>query len=281
MQVYPHYLTATCIIKDEAEYMPEWLEYHLLVGVEKFYIYDNGSADNIKDILKPYIDAGIVEYVYWPGLAMQMPAYKDCVYKHQNDTFWLAVIDVDEFIVPAAGLVSDMLQKFEDYAAVVLQWLVYGDDGQTKKLPGLVIERFKAHSPFNIQTEMCKTIINPRRVEPTGIHIPSPKSVFLIVNTKREAIQLRSRASLYNGSYENMHINHYIFKSYEEFLIKKSKGDALSTKTARFNKDEAAWAEAFREYNHNEIKNDSMMDRYVVRVKQAIKKRYASNKCSI
>lgn len=30
---------------------------------------------------------------------MLMPAYKDCVNKHKNDTFWLAVIDIDEFVV--------------------------------------------------------------------------------------------------------------------------------------------------------------------------------------
>lgn len=35
---YKNYLSATRIIKNEAEYMPEWLEYHLLVGFEKFYI---------------------------------------------------------------------------------------------------------------------------------------------------------------------------------------------------------------------------------------------------
>lgn len=276
MQGYPHYLTATCIIKDEAEYMPEWLEYHLLIGVEKFYIYDNGSEDSIKKVLKPYIDAGLVEYQYWPGDAMQMPAYRDCVMRHKCDTHWLAVIDIDEFIVSDAKNVAADLKEFEDYAAVVLQWLVYGNNYLMKKQPGLVIERFKAHSPFNEQTQMCKSIINPRRVELTGLHIPSPKSGFLIVNTKCKAIQPCSRAALYNGSYENMHINHYIFKSYEEFLIKKSKGDALSTKTARFKKDDAAWAEAFREYNHNEITNDPMMDEYIDLVKQAIKKRYTS-----
>lgn len=56
---YKNYLSATCIIKNEAEYMPEWLEYHLLVGFEKFYIYDNGSTDNIKQVLAPYVDASI------------------------------------------------------------------------------------------------------------------------------------------------------------------------------------------------------------------------------
>ena len=281
MQTYNHYLAATCIIKNEAEYMPEWLEYHLLIGVEKFYIYDNGSTDSIRDVLMPYIDAGLVEYTYWPGDAMQMPAYKDCVSRHKDDTYWLAVIDIDEFIVSDIKNIAAGLKKFENYAAVILQWLIYGDNNQMKKQPGLVIERFKSHSPYNVQTEMCKSIINPRRVDLTGLHIPSPKSGFLIVNTKGQPIQLRSKAALYNGSYENMHINHYIFKSYEEFLIKKSKGDALSTKTARFRKDDAAWDAAYQEFNHNEIKNDTMMDEYATIVKQAIKKRYASSRYSI
>ncbi len=39
------------IMKDEGPYLVEWLEFHKLVGVEKFYLYDNSSSDNSIDIL--------------------------------------------------------------------------------------------------------------------------------------------------------------------------------------------------------------------------------------
>lgn len=271
---YKNYLSATCIIKNEAEYMPEWLEYHLLVGFEKFYVYDNESTDNIKQILQPYIDSGAVEYTYWPGTAMQMPAYKDCVEKHKNDTFWLAVIDIDEFVVADCKNVATSLHDFEDSPAVVLQWLVYGDSGVVNKEPGLVIERFKSHNNLDDTSEMCKSIINPRKVEVKTLHLPCPMVGFNAVNSIGETIIPLSNAKIQNGTYKNIHINHYIFKSREEFLIKKTKGDALSAKTPRFKNDEECWNQAYAEYNHNEIKNDPMMDEYIPLVYKAIQARY-------
>lgn len=271
---YKNYLSATCIIKNEAEYMPEWLEYHLLVGFEKFYVYDNESTDNIKQILQPYIDSGVVEYTYWPGTAMQMPAYHDCVEKHKNDTFWLAVIDIDEFVVADCKNVATSLHDFEDSAAVVLQWLVYGDSGVVNKEPGLVIERFKSHNNLDDTSEMCKSIINPRKVEVKTLHLPCPMVGFNAANSIGETIIPLSNAKIQNGTYKNIHINHYIFKSREEFLIKKTKGDALSAKTPRFKNDEECWNQAYAEYNHNEIKNDPMMDEYIPLVYKAIQTRY-------
>lgn len=39
-------LSICAIMKDEGPYLVEWLEFHKLVGVEKFYLYDNSSNDN-------------------------------------------------------------------------------------------------------------------------------------------------------------------------------------------------------------------------------------------
>ena len=36
-------------VKNEAGNIQEWIEYHKLVGVEKFIIFDNESTDNLQD----------------------------------------------------------------------------------------------------------------------------------------------------------------------------------------------------------------------------------------
>ncbi len=91
-------LAIVTIMKNEAPYVKEWLDYHILVGVHKFYIYDNDSTDNLKEVLAPYIKSGIVEYTFFTGAEQQLPAYNDCFEKHKDDVEWLAVIDADEFI---------------------------------------------------------------------------------------------------------------------------------------------------------------------------------------
>ena len=95
-----HYLTVCAIAKNEGPYFKEWIEWHLSQGVDKFYIYDNESTDGTKDILKPYIEQGVVEYKYWPGYRRQLAAYDDCLEHHRFDSRWIAFIDLDEFIVP-------------------------------------------------------------------------------------------------------------------------------------------------------------------------------------
>lgn len=52
------YLSIVCMALNEGPYIKEWIEYHKLVGVERFYFYDNGSNDNTREILEPYIRGG-------------------------------------------------------------------------------------------------------------------------------------------------------------------------------------------------------------------------------
>jgi hypothetical protein len=49
----------------------EWSAHHKLIGVEKFIIYDNESADNLKEILQPYIDSREVVYIFYAGNYLQ------------------------------------------------------------------------------------------------------------------------------------------------------------------------------------------------------------------
>jgi len=49
------------IFRDESKYLKEWIEFHLLVGVDKFYLVNNNSIDNFNEVLSPYILSGVVE----------------------------------------------------------------------------------------------------------------------------------------------------------------------------------------------------------------------------
>ncbi len=60
------YLAVAAIFRNEAPYLAEWIEFHRLVGVEKFYLFNNLSADEYLTVLQPYIDDDIVELIEWP-----------------------------------------------------------------------------------------------------------------------------------------------------------------------------------------------------------------------
>lgn len=223
----PKYYLAVCAIaKNEGPYFKEWIEWHRKMGVEKFYIYDNESSDCTREELAPYIDSGLVEYNYFPGRRRQLAAYDDCLENHRFDARWIAVIDLDEFIVPVKDKsIPAFLKRFENVPVVEINWLVYGSGGAKKKMPGGVMERFKRHSlPGHILNRHVKSIVSPRRVfSMIGCH---------------EVARISGKAFDSHGSpiNRNFHdrepqqdvirINHYAVKSYEEFLSKRARGRA-------------------------------------------------------
>ena len=161
-----HYLAVCAIAKNEGPYFKEWIEWHKSQGVEKFYIYDNESTDNTRQILQPYIESGIVEYKFFPGRKRQLAAYDDCFERHRFDARWIAVIDIDEFIVPQMDAsIPAFLRRMEGYASVEINWLVYGSSGAKKKEAGEVMKRFRKHSqPEHKLNTHVKSIIDPRQV---------------------------------------------------------------------------------------------------------------------
>ena len=221
-----HYLTVCAIAKNEGAYFEEWIEWHKNLGVEKFYIYDNESTDNTKEVLKPYIESGLVEYRFFPGHRMQLAAYDDWFENYRLEANWLAVIDLDEFIVPKKDqTIPEFLKRFEDFSAVEINWLIYGSGGAKEKENGKVMERFKKHShPNHILNKHVKSIINPRKV---CCFIGSHEAT-RIIGDATDSHGNRITKCFHNRKPQQdvIRINHYAVKSYEEFLEKRARGRA-------------------------------------------------------
>ncbi len=60
-------LTACLMFRDSASYLEEWLQFHLRVGVEHFYLYDNESQDDFESVIQPLVAAGKITLHRWPG----------------------------------------------------------------------------------------------------------------------------------------------------------------------------------------------------------------------
>lgn len=214
-------LAAVAVMKDEGPYLAEWLEYHRLVGVEKFYLYDNGSTDQTAEVLALYIKEGLVELTPWPYRHKQIAAYNDCLAKHRLDTKWLAVIDLDEFIVPVARrTIPEILKDYEGEVGLAAHWVYYGDNGHTEKTPGLVMERFTARAAE--PDEFVKAIVNPRACFALRGH----HGCFVGSRASVNELGVRVRSQTGRAAIEKIRINHYWCKSWEEYLAKARRGRA-------------------------------------------------------
>ena len=242
------YLAVCAIAKNEGPYFQEWIEWHRKQGVEKFYIYDNESTDGTRDVLAPYIEAGTVEYTWFPGSKRQLAAYDDCFERHRTDARWIAVIDLDEFIVPMQDAsIPEFLRRMEPFSSVEINWLIYGSGGAQTRAGGGVMERFRRHSlPEHLLNRHVKSIVDPRRVcTMTGCH---------------EAARIAGHSADSHGNplikgfrdrepqQDVIRINHYAVKSYEEFLAKRARGRARVETLRDFS--------YFEQYDLNDIEEE-------------------------
>ena len=156
------YLSVCAIYRDEAPYIREWIEFHRVVGVERFFLYDNLSKDDHLSVLAPYVESGIVRLHDWPmeGRA-QVPAYEHCVREHGAESRWIAFIDLDEFLFSPTGRpLPEILAEYERWPAVGVNWAVFGPSGHERKPPGLVIENYDRR----VANTTIKSIADPAHV---------------------------------------------------------------------------------------------------------------------
>lgn len=256
----PHYLSVAAIARDEGRYFKEWIDYHRLVGVEKFFIFDNESKDNTYEVLKPYIDAGIVEYHYVKGEGIQNQVNYFAVCNARDKTKWLAVIDLDEFLLPLRDKsVPDYLRSLpQNVAQVFIRWCLYGSSGHVVRPDGLVIENYKYRKRDN-SDEANKIIVNPRMVTGTS----SVHAFEVIGRSVDEAGRTLTPSPVIPGLTQNIiRINHYRCKSWQDSQEKHNKGDAA------FGRDYVRYTKAdFDRFDTNDVYDDTM-DKYAARLQQ-------------
>lgn len=175
-------LTIACVFQDEAPWLKEWIEFHCMLGVQRFVLVDDRSRDDFLAVLRPYLDAGIVELLAAPCpealQGRQWPQYQCSVHamlveRLRGVSRWLALVDIDEFIVPrdTDDLVA-FLRGYEDYGGLYVRWEPFGTS-YLQKLSGqdLMIERLYLKWRFRRGHEMLgKSIVKPHRVLHANIH---------------------------------------------------------------------------------------------------------------
>ena len=125
------YNVSLCLIfKNEAPFLKEWIDYHITIGVNHFYLYNNHSDDNFMEILQPYIKLGYITLTDWPYNKAQFAAYKHCYENYRYETNWLSFLDADEFFVPKYAIsISDWLKTFDKFPSIVVHWRIFGKGG--------------------------------------------------------------------------------------------------------------------------------------------------------
>lgn len=207
----------TSIFQNEARFLKEWIEFHKLIGVDHFYLYNNESTDEYFEVLETYINDNLVELYDFPNLwpdthfafGCQAYAYQHALLLAKGQTKWLAVIDVDEFIVPLDEFsLKDTLDLYyDDFSGVCIHWQNFGTSNidfinpQELMIENLVMKAEK-YSPHN---SWYKTIFKVKDIETIGNpHYPKYRKGKYPVNTEGKKDFEESKVAI-----RHLQINHY------------------------------------------------------------------------
>lgn len=213
------------IIKDENEYINEWLEWHIGIGFEHFFICDNDSKIPIqKSVNKDYIP--FCTFINYPTINgnTQLSCYNHVLREYGKITKWMAFIDTDEFIRITDGRnINDFLKDYEEYDGVYAQWVTYNANGLIKRDSRPQRVRFTKVIDRRPSLATGKSIVRPNKLFAMGSHFPS--GILKNYNVVDSNFNRMKNAYSQFSKNNKIFVDHYFTRSYEEWLDKKERGN--------------------------------------------------------
>lgn len=233
------YLSVACIVRNEGRYFREWIEFHRLVGVEHFAVYDNNSDDNTHEILEPYRAAGLVEIIPWPHFApdynTQALAYNHALSHFGPKTRWMAFFDLDEFLFsPTFKPLNEVLRDYEDIPALCVYWAMFGTSGHSDPVDGSLIEHFTKRAPLPKGLVKDPVLANYKSIVQPHLVLRNRGAHNFIVDTEGTSGFAENRTKIWRKAprqvtAERLRINHYYTKSLAEWLARFGRTEGPGT----------------------------------------------------
>jgi len=230
------------VIKNEHEYLDEWIRYHLNLGVNHIFIFEDIDSESHKQITDKYSDnvsLAVIDSILNDtdkNIAIELKKNKKWNVQHlyfrnallyikntYGDIYnWCFIIDVDEFITlenPNDKL-ADILSLYRYFDALVIQWKCYGANGLIKK------PNYKDKGVIDTYTKEMTGVINdkPDSFIKTCHNLKSYRNeLFFNQHHQRKFSNYCNTEYIKSNTsptYKNIYIRHYITKSWEEYVWK-------------------------------------------------------------
>ena len=227
------------VIKNEQEYLDEWIKYHLDLSIDHIFIFEDIDSDSHKEICDKYgvkVSLDSILSILDENQRKELKEVKELnKYSVQHTYFrnglnylkkeykyeWCFVIDNDEFITfeDKDSKLEDILSLYDDYDASIMQWECYGANGHINKPyykdKGVVNTYTEKVNESVITKNSVKTCYNLRTYRQEyfwNVHQPSDRSNFCRTDFSKDRLR-----QIYNTIY----LRHYITKSWEEYVWKR------------------------------------------------------------
>ena len=226
------------LIKNEHEYLNEWIKYHIDLGINYIFIIEDYDSLSHKEICDKYsnvmlinieklLDINRVKKIRNHVFYKRQPEYIRKGLKYINENFsydWCFSIDADEFITidKQYNNINEVLKEYIEYDAVCLNWKVYGANGLIYK------PDYSKHGIIETYTKPCEL----QHIDKSQWH-QSVKTVYnmsnftnnlfcseCVPNLKSNWCKTNYTQDIKNLIYDKIYLRHYITKSWEEYIWK-------------------------------------------------------------
>ncbi|KGN45734.2 hypothetical protein Csa_005102 [Cucumis sativus] len=205
----PHEMCICTMLRNQAQFLKEWVIYHAHIGVRRWFVYDNNSDDDIEDVIASIFSVkhNISRHI-WPWIKTQEAGFAHCALRARDSCKWVGFIDVDEFFYLPSGLsLLDVLRnqaKNVSVGEIRVSCHSFGPSGLTQMPPQGVTVGYTCRKAT---AERHKSIVNPEVLNSTLINVV-------------HHFHLRDGFHYMNLERSEMVINHYKYQVWEVFKEK-------------------------------------------------------------
>lgn len=222
-----YFLAFTSNFKNENPYLKEWLDYHIKVGVDHFYLFNQCGSEESWRIVEPYQKQGIATVHDWTNISSKYEGptkffqknknhmgYNHAAKNYRGDTEWLLKIDLDEFLF------------MPDEQYTIQSWLKQLDKDSIRKVR---VPRIDFGTNSHNEVPEGGVLENFTRREKTASNYKDMANTDYMSNNSRNTSSHRWSYRWFSGgktiepdALNELRINHYYTKSKEEYFSRQN-----------------------------------------------------------
>lgn len=219
------------VIKDEQEYLDDWLKYTFSLGVDKIFIVEDEGSASHKEITEKYGDK--IEYLSYQCDEDYLNHGKTRQSYHQMKMFeyvcslnvydWCFIMDIDEYITITENItLKKLLSEYSNYSELILYWKNYGANGHIKKPDYSKVNSYREYYTKTCDfsytdkryTNIMKKAVNLHKISPSKYRVSQH------YHSMATYIKTNFKQGIHWPCYDRVYLSHYITKSWEEYVWK-------------------------------------------------------------